>query len=256
MQKPDIRLLKVADLIVDLNVQRSLDQHKVAKIAEELDLNAIGVITVSRRANGTYHIVDGQHRVAALRLAGGEDEKITARVFAGLTIEEEARLFRLLNNTSQPQLLDKFRVRIVEGETVAVAINDILTKHGLRVTFGSSDGCFSAVAAAERVYRLDPSALDRALATLTRAWGVAAASVDGRLVEGVGRVYARHGDAVNVASLTDRLARHKGGSGALIGKARGLAEFLNVAIPNAMAEIVVELYNTSRKTTALPAWRQ
>lgn len=255
MDKPDLRPLAVSSLNVDPGIQRGLDRRRVSKMAEALDLDALGVVTVSHRANGTYHVVDGQHRIAAVRLAGGDSVKVMCRVFDGLSSEAEARLFRLLNNTVKPQQIDLFRIRVVEGDPVAVDIQRMIEANGWRLVFGTRPGAFVAVAAAERIYRLDPVALEKTFNVVTRAWGHAQSSVDGRVIEGIGLVLARYGTAVDVADLTDRLARYGGGAGALIGKARGLRDLRGGQICRALAEIVVDLYNARRKTRALPGWR-
>lgn len=255
MRKPELRQLPVAGLIVDPNVQRSLDRGRVAKIAEDLDLSAVGVITVSHRGNGSYHVIDGQHRVEALRLAGGDGEKISCRIFDGLTIEDEARLFRLLNNTAKLQALDKFRVRVVEGEPVATAITQILAKHGWKIYPALGDGHFSAVVAAERIYNRDQNAFERTLTTITRAWGHDYAGVDGRIFEGIGLVYARYGSAIDDSQLADRLARRGGGPNRLLGDARGFRDMYRLSVTVGVADIIVELYNARRKTQAVAPWR-
>lgn len=255
MRKPVIRQLSVTALIVDRDVQRGIDRNRVAKIADDLDLEAIGTITVSHRGNGSYHVIDGQHRVEALRLAGGDGEKIDCRIFDGLTIEDEARLFRLLNNTARLQALDKFRVRVVEGEEIAVAINDILIRHGWKLSGGASDGSFSAVAAVERIWNRDTSAVDRTINTITRAWGHMAIASNGFIVEGIGAVYARYGDAIDDTNLADRLARYPGGPAKLIGSARGLKDAYRFTVQTAISDLIVEIYNVNRRTKALPPWR-
>lgn len=255
MRKPERRQLSVSTLIVDPSVQRGLDHNRIAKIADDLDVDAVGVITVSHRGNGTYHVIDGQHRVQALRLAGGDAEKVECRVFDGLSIEAEARLFRLLNNTAKLQALDKFRVRVVEGEPVAMAIQDILIKHGWKVAGGTGDGAFSAVTAVERIWARDPAAIERTIITITRAWGHIAAASNGSVVEGIGLVYARYGDTIEDKSMVDRLARYPGGPARLIGAARGIADTYRMKVTIGVADLVVELYNSQRKTKALPPWR-
>lgn len=255
MRKPEMRQLQISNLIVDPNVQRSLDRSRVARIADDLDLDAIGIITVSHRGNGSYHVIDGQHRVEALRLAGGDGERVSCRIFNGLAVEEEARLFRLLNNTKSLQALERFRVRVIEGDPVAVSIHDILSRHGWKLTGGVGDGAFAAVAAIQRIWERDQAAVERTIVTITRAWGHASIASNGHLVEGIGLVYARYGEAVNDASLSDRLARYAGGPGRLIGAARGLQDTYRFTVSVAVADIVVELYNAQRKTKALPPWR-
>lgn len=255
MRKPEKRQLTVSALIVDPNVQRTLDRNRASAMADNLDMAAIGVITVSHRGNGSYHVVDGQHRVEALRLAGGDGEKIDCRVFDGLTLEDEAKLFRLLNNTKGLQAIDKFRVRVVEGEPIAMFIEQILNKHGWKLAMGNGSGTFAAVTAVERVWARDKEAVERTVVTLTRAFGHDAIAVHGSLVEGVGLVYARYGEAVDDKGLADRLARYPGGAARLIGAARGIAQTYRFTLSAGIADLVVELYNSGRKTKALPPWR-
>lgn len=255
MHKPEIRPLLASNLLVDHTVQRPLDPRRVARIAAEFNFDALGTVTVSQRANGDHVIIDGQHRIEAMKEAGHSSSKVTCRVFSGLALSDEAAMFRLLNNTAKPQYLDLFRVRVVEGEPNAVALNRIAKRHGWAITHTPGDGSLHGIAAFERIYLMDPAAAETALATVTRAWGHAEAATDGRVLEGVGLVYARYGSAVEADALTDRLARFAGGPGRLLGRARGLREHIGSTLPRAVAEIVVEEYNRRRKGRALPGWR-
>lgn len=250
MPSSEIRSLALKSLATDPDVQRSLDTRRVDKIAEDFDPNALGVITVSHRGGGTYFVVDGQHRAAAARIVKGDDWKISCRVFDGLSLEEEAGMFRLLNNTARVGALDLFRVRVIEGEKVAVYVDEMLTRHGLRV----GPGAFMAVTAAERIYNRDPMALERTLGVTVRAWGREGAAVDGRIIEGVGLVFARYGDAIDADSLGERLARNSDAA-SLIGRAHTFREMIKKSVVQCIAEIVVEIYNKQRSTRALPSWR-
>lgn len=248
-----IRLIAAHQLIVDPAVQRNLDQRRVTTIAAAYDGEAVGVLTVSQRANGTYHIVDGQHRHAAARIAIGESVELPCRVFTDLTLQDEARLFRLLNNTNKVQAIDRFKVRVIEGEPAAVDIDRIIRHAGWKIGAVPSSHYFGAVAAADRLYKAAPAAVERSIMTITKAWGHDEA--DGRVFEGIGLLYARYGESVDLMELTNRLSVFPGGQRALLGKARGLANLLSTGVANAIAEVVVELYNSRRKTKALPAWR-
>lgn len=255
MHKPKVQQLSIRLLTVDPNVQRGLDRRRVAKLAAELDVNALGVITVSHRDNDHLVVIDGQHRIEACREAGRGDLAITARVYVGLTLAEEATLFRLLNNTKQPRATDLFRVRVIEGDPVAVNVHRLAERHGWKITDTGAVGCLHAVSTLERVYRRNNRAADLTLATVTAAWGHDSMAVDGRVLDGLGLVFERYGDAVDADDLANRLAKYPGGPANLVGRARGAADLLHIATPKAMAEIVVELYNKRRTARALPAWR-
>jgi hypothetical protein len=253
MLKSEIRRLKADQLMVDPAIQRNLDQRRVAKMASEYDPEAVGVLTVSRRDNGSYHIVDGQHRHAAARTVEGDKVELTCRVFSGLTDQDEARLFRWLNNTAKPQAIDLFRVKVIEGDPAATEIERMITGLGWEIRLSNGGHSFAAITAADRIYRADPTAVERSLATITRAWGFD--EIDGRVFEGLGLLYARHGSAIDLGALAERLAVSPGGQMALLGRARGLSDLLRIKVPSAVAEVTTELYNVKRKTKALPAWR-
>jgi hypothetical protein len=253
MSKSEILRITTDKLVVDPAIQRNLDQRRVAKMVAAFDPEAVGVLTVSRRSNGTYHVVDGQHRLAAARLAEGENVELTCRVFAGLSAQDEARLFRWLNNTAKPQAIDLFRVKVIEGDPDATAIEKMITSLGWDIRLSNGGHSFAAITAAERVHKADPTAVERSLATITRAWGFD--EVDGRVFEGLGLLYARHGSAVDLGALAERLAVFPGGQMALLGRARGLSDLLRTKVTSAVAEVVTEIYNVKRKTKALPAWR-
>lgn len=250
MPSPEVRSIPLKALAVDPDVQRSLDNRRVDKMAADFNENALGVITVSHRGRGIFYVVDGQHRIAAARLVKGDDWKITARVFENLSIEEEAAMFRALNNTAKVGALDLFRVRVIEGEKTAVYMSEMFTRH--KFTIGPT--AFAAVSAAERIYNRDPMALERTLALIARAWGREGAATDGRIVEGVGLVFARYGDTIDADSLGDRLARNSDAA-SLLGRAHTYRDIIKRNVPQCVAEIVVEIYNKQRSTRALPAWR-
>jgi len=250
-----IQKLPIGKLVVDSTIQRALDRGRVAKMVAEFDPMALGTVVVSRRDNGSYHILDGQHRTEAARLVLGDEAEISCEVFEGLTKPEEAHMFRVLNNTAKLQALDKFRVRVEEGEPVALAINDMLAKYGWVANASKSVGSLAAVAACERVHLRSPEALERALATVTRAWGHDIVGANASIVEGLGLIYARYEEQIDQADLTKRLATYAGGPEKLLGHARGFRDMYRLPVHVGVADLVVELYNQRRKTTAIPAWR-
>src|SRR5436853_1045819 len=89
--------MKPSQLMVDHSVQRPLDGVRVASIAGDFEPESIGVIHVSRRSNGTYHVMDGQHRVAAMRVLGMDETPVPTHLYEGLSKAAEARMFRRLN---------------------------------------------------------------------------------------------------------------------------------------------------------------
>ena len=58
------------DRIVTEEYQRVLNMKNVNGIVRDFDPARLGVLVVNHRADGTYAILDGQHRLAALRRMG------------------------------------------------------------------------------------------------------------------------------------------------------------------------------------------
>lgn len=254
--------LPLNELIVDTTIQRPLDERRVERMAEALDLSLLGVIEVSARAQG-YHILDGQHRVAALRQAGFHTELVECKVHNGLDQAQEARRFNGLNTFTSPRPFDRFKVRVKAQDPVAVGVDRILMEFGWRLMAGDSDGCFSAVVAAERVYtghgltekERGPENLRAALGTVTEAWGRKPINANGFIIGGLGLFFGRYGSEVDKPALVKRLAQFPGGADNYIGKARGIRDFRGGTMPRCIAELTTDLYNKRRSSGSLEVWR-
>lgn len=240
-------------LVRDDRVQRSLRPNRVREIAAKLDLDAIGVITASRRSDGRLVILDGQHRVQALIDAGMGDWPVTCRVHHGLGLAREAGLFRRLNNTSKTTAIEDLLKGITEGDEESVAIAKIADRNGLRIALQSGDGLVSCAAALRRVYRAQPAALGFALNVATSAWGTHSDAVDGNIVTGLGMAYARYGEEIERAALIRKLAKYRGGAPGLLGQARALRAMRPATVGRCVAIVVIDIYNHGRRNR-LPAF--
>jgi ParB-like chromosome segregation protein Spo0J len=246
-----IEQLSIESLGIDRRVQRECNHTWVAKIARDFDPNQLGIITVSRRDDGCVVVLDGQHRIEALRRVGLEGHEVDCRVLVGLTLEEEARTFRLLNNTSKPNLIDHFLVRVVEGDEVALDVKKILAKFGWQPSRNKIAGSFSAISTLEVIYRSDRQAAWWTIQTVTEAWGNCLAAAHGQIIAGLGGVYQRHGDEVNLSRMVQRL-------GAIdplefLTRARALAAARGRRVGAAVSELAIAEHNRGRGAQ-LPDW--
>ena len=67
---PTYTLVDRDRLVVDKRYQRELNAKRIEKIVEDFRSEIFGVILVSPRTDGTYAVIDGQHRVVAAGLLG------------------------------------------------------------------------------------------------------------------------------------------------------------------------------------------
>jgi len=245
---------KVGDLMVDPNVQRNLKKARVHKMAPKFDAAALGTLTTSFRSPQLIHIVDGQHRYRLCEQVGYTGVIMTQE-YHGLTIPEEAALFRKLNTSEKPTAIDQFLVGVVEQDPACVNLAAILAEQGWEVSSNAGEGRITAVANMERVYAIGPDVAKATLRVITAAWGRRPSGVQGSLLLGVGRMIGRYGTGVvNLDDLAVRLAKVPGGPDGLLGNAKGLKLSQAGDLSTQVARILVGLYNQRRKTTGLPAW--
>ncbi len=239
---------------------RPMTPTRVAVLARDFDPDLVGVIHVSPRDRGTYAIIDGQHRVQAVREALGADQVVPCWIHKGIRTAKQASLFVGLNNSAKVPPLFQFMGRVNANQPIAVAIAGIIEDAGLKLTAAAGDGKIRCVASLERVYAGsgDPvagaRALRLALKVVTEAWGKTASAVSGSIVEGVGLMILRYGDQVEIDSLISKLASSKGGAQALLGQARALKDWRGGTVSRAVAGSVVNVYNRGRRVGALADW--
>ena len=270
---PRIELVQASQLTVDPRVQRSLDRARARRIADTFDRQAFGFVHVSRRADGSLHLVDGQHRVEALRMLGNE-EPFSALVYYGLTLDQEARLFLALNEQTAVKSFQKFLARIIAGEPVAVGINEIVARCGLKLVESTrgDDGRVHSTAALERVYlgrgaaarpgkpqdgeNTYPGILEKTLQTIIESWGPTHAALQSQIIESVGIVFHRYPDTVEPIDLIDKLAKYPGGPNHLIGTGRAWRDVHGGTVVGAIADVIVQIYNKHRRSRRLEPIRR
>lgn len=171
-QRWKMELVRVADLRIDPRYHdpSRYSEKRAISMAANFNPEALGTITVSHRSDGSLIVVDGNHRVAACRIAG--EEYIPAKVFYDLTLEEEAGLFRELSEAVRLTTYALFRARLVALDPVAVAIFKICEYHDVTIVGGAQAQSFPgrtrAVGVLEKIY--NAGLLDQTLLTCREAW--------------------------------------------------------------------------------------
>lgn len=139
-------LVKPSELNIDMSYQREINYSKVNFIVNNYNENAIGVITLSMRENGDLYIIDGSHRVEALKRLGKGNGDINAIVFFNLSIQDEANLYIVINeNRTKPKKSDLHKAGVSSGNTDSIAIDALLRSHNLSVENRPGDGVIRAI---------------------------------------------------------------------------------------------------------------
>lgn len=259
--------LAVGDLEVDERVQRNLVESKVRRIIHNYNPAAIGIITVSKRVEAgdliRYVILDGQHRYEAVRRLTDNQGTIKCRVFNDLTVQDDARLFLDLNDSTKPRYIDKFKVSVYAGDEQALRIKDLAGRHGWAVQAGTGTGIISAAEAMKRIDRLsiekdrEPHLLEMAILAVTRAWGHDRYGVQAPTLEGLAHLFDQYQDLIDFDHLVATLKSWKRGAEGLKDDADNRKKINKMSAPMAVAATVVQEYNLSKRgRRKLDEWRR
>jgi len=258
-RKAKTTTIAACDIRVDPEVQRGIIPARVKALAEKLDLDALGVFTISDRGGRDYVAIDGQHRLAALERVGMGEWEVTCHVYSGLDMSQEAALFRRLNDTRKITPFDDFDKGLKEGDETCVAINEIVEGYGLTVKAGGgSDGSISCVNKMRQIYSINGVApvgevLSRTIEDALGAWGVTYAAVDKSVLGGLALVHKTYLDEIDRPALVKKLAKYKGGASGLLGTARLLKDLRSAPLERIVAQVIVETYNRGRRSGQLDA---
>lgn len=256
-----VEMVDVSKLEIDPKMQRDhLDIRKIERIKRDYNPDALGIITASKRNAVETVILDGGHRWRATVEVTENQGKLLTRVFTGLTRQEEAVLFLLLNSGNQPNLLDKFRINLVAENPIAVGIDNIVKQFGLGVGPAGNDNMVQCVGAMRRVYIMslkgeyDPNLLDLSLRAITNAWGRDSQGTQAVIIEGIALFLAKNSANVDFARTSDRLKVFPGGAMGLHAKARANAANRGMRMPHSVADLVTDIYNKGLNSRKLPVW--
>lgn len=251
--------LHVKVLRVDPTYQRPVDQVRVRRMARNFDIDALGTIEVSRRRDGSFFIIDGQHRIATMFEIGWSDQKVPCLVHFGLSVEDEARIYRLRNDAVRPNSFAIFRAGLTEGNAECIDIDRTVRHCGLQIATGGNRGNVQAVSALTKVYRnAGGLVLERTLRCITSAWGTQSSNFQADILISVGLVLNRLGDTVDRDRLAAVLATVTPTS--LLAQARSTKIAISTGTGSigltVLPEIIVNLYNKGLRKNKLPDWER
>lgn len=252
---PTVEHIRADQIKIDERVQRALIPARAKKLTDELDLDALGVVTVSLRDSGIYVAIDGQHRIAALLANEMGEWEVICNVYRKLSTAQEAALFRRLNDTRKITAYDDYTKGLVEGDPEIVAINGIVQQHGLKVGTYGGDGWITAVTKLRKLYQAKDGLpagenLNEALDVAIKAWGPVYSAMEQSVLGGLALVLRKYPEA-DRASLIEGLAKFGGGPAGILGKGRLLREIKSSSVERLCAEVIVETYNKRRRTGKL-----
>lgn len=171
-------------LTVDDAYQRPINESRARRYAVEWNQALAGLITVSSRTDGTYAVLDGQHRARGAQIR--RLPEVWAEVYFDLTPELEAYMFRERNRKRvATSSLDDFRAAVAAGDPQALRVLHVLDELGLQV--GSNSKQPKTYACIAALFTLDTwGVLHQALSLIRETWPDNPRAKEQPIVLGVG----------------------------------------------------------------------
>lgn len=199
--------LRVRDLRIDPSYQREVRPGWVKHIVDNFDPYLLDPLDVSRRVDGSHYVMDGQHRLLALREMGYDDQFVDCLVFDGLTVQQESRRFNTQDNRKQLTALERFRSRLIEGQSAELTVNEVVRDCGFRIDFArhnrsGSIRCVGSLLQARKVG--GATHLRNLLMAVRDAYGAEVAP-DALMVDGISMFLRHYEGQYDMARLIDAL---------------------------------------------------
>lgn len=237
------------------DAQRPLNQKKVAMLMAEFDIDHIGIPIVSER-DGFFYIIDGQHRIEALKQwlgDGWQDQQILCHVYHDLDESEEAEKFLRHNDARAVSAFDKFRTGVTAGRELEVQVKRVVESQNLCVSNGGVPGSISCVTTLCKVYKNGGAeTLARTLRIVRDAYGDA--GLEQAVISGIGLLCERYNGLLDEKTAVHKLSDAHGGVAGLLGQAEVLRRQTGTDKANCVAAAAVDIINAKRGGKKLPSW--
>ncbi len=251
---PELRWVPIKEMRVSPKAQREYRPAHAAQMAADFDLEALGYPVLNRRG-AIYYIVDGQHRIEALKMIGFENDSIQCECYENLTEAQEADLFLRRDERRRIAAFDKFRIAVTAERAAETEIDRIVRTNGLKVSSSQADGCIRAVATLKKVYtRAGGEVLGRTLRIIRDSYGQA--GFDAVVIDGIALLCQRYNDELAEEIAVEKLSKVHGGVNGLLGKAGVLRKQSGSPKTHCTAAAAVDIINAGRGGRRLAPWWQ
>lgn len=250
----DERSIYTGRLTSGLPYQRPVNPKEVDRLIREWDDRLLDPIIVSFR-DGKFNVVDGQHRIAALRkMNGGNGVMVKCKVYSGLTYEQEADLCYKLDKAKKRLSLSQSTNALVESGTdaEAVEIRRLLEGCGYAWALGKKGGKQNEIVATRAVFNayrfLGRSAFTRLFSIMRAAWNGDTRSLTAVMISGMALFLKTYETELDDRAFVKRLSAVDPDE--IIRRGKGDFSTGNTALR--YARVILEKYNGQRGAKKLP----
>jgi hypothetical protein len=198
---PSIEWIHLDRLSVDIAYQRSTDndasRRLIAAIAAKFDWRLCAPLVVSRRAEDTLTIIDGQHRWMA---ACKRDDipQLPCCIFRYESMQEEARMFIVANRARKPMnRLDDYFAALAAADEDAMEMQQLVMDAGLAIARNTSSTAWQAgevaftSSIASAIRRFGPAITSAVLTNMAEAFAGQKLTHGGAIFGGLIRIMSK-----------------------------------------------------------------
>lgn len=254
--KPKYLKINTKDIFIPEHAQRKFKQHHGDYLAANFTVEKYKPIDVSFR-DGKYWVIDGQHRLYAIKKRKGGNCTILCYVHYGMTEYDEAMFF-LDQGKGIANILttDRARIRFEIGDETVVGMVRGAESAGFSVDFSTNKATnrIVAVSALEQVYKaLNPQEYVTMLKTLKKAYNGRPDSLVREMLYGLGLLFVKYHGEFDPNALATSLRTKATPSDIIIeGRSYGKAHSGHNGLASngkPFARAILHYYNANRKAS-------
>lgn len=247
---PHLAMVPVEAIQVDNSYQRDVVPLRVRRILKAFRWRDFQPVTLADQGDGTYCVIDGQHRVHAARLHPDVSAVPAAIVdLAGSKRDEAASFITINNERTAVTAVDRYWAGLEAGDPDAMRVCTVLSEAGCDVVPAmgqSSPGKTNAVGALFRAVKVNgDGAVIRALTIMRTAWPHDPTALKGVIIRALSRV-VKHSDDLNDQAMTAVLARQSHAD--ISAHAEAIRKIGGGSSETLIARVLTEQYNKGRRT--------
>lgn len=226
--------------------QRPVCKRWAEEIAAKFDPKLLDPLTVSYR-DRKYFVIDGQHRLYAIRKLFGDKQLVNCKVLHGLTEQQEAEMFVKMNTCERSlNYADEVRALAFSGDKMIDAINGICASNGIEFGYeqgkrGKKDSRITALKTLTDIYeKIGAQQTERIIKILSTTWSGQSESLSAVMLSAMSCIMDLYGNELEDKTFTKKLAGID--PIFLVTKARN-DTVTNAAVSVRLARIIVNYYN-------------
>ena len=244
--------IRIGNLTSGMSCQREVsDINRIKNMADNWNWALYQPICVSV-VDGVYYVIDGQHRVAALRRLYNDDYKVVCKLATDLTLEEQNEWFAELATNEKAQSLKSVVTAKINSKAYPEyqELVEDLRKSGLSLKLTNKGRQSNAIKANATIIKLHnqlpQSDFIECMSILRSLWNGNSSSLTASFLEGWSYFYTLYHKHWDIKTLFDKLSIESASS--ISKHAKALADLKTYTLQQCYAKEFLTLYNgRSRK---------